>query len=67
MLLGCGDGERRNGVLVSQLSVVRAQALCTHWLSLVSCTGNTKVPGAEGQHALPSSREEISDVVTHCK
>lgn len=30
-------------------------------------TGNTKVAGAEGQHVLASSREGITDVITHCK
>lgn len=64
MLLGCGDGERRNEVLVPQVSEVRAQALCTHCLTLVSCTANTKVPGAGGQQVLASSREGISDIIT---
>lgn len=68
MLLGCGDGERRNGLLVSQVREVRAQGLCTHWLTLVSCSvKDTKEPGAEGQQVLASSREGISDVITHCK
>lgn len=30
-------------------------------------TGNTKVPGAEGQHVLAPSREGVIDVITHCK